>query len=206
MTTTWCCINHHDYIYIKSIYRIPCIHKKRHPIPHSHEWVNNFISVGDSFENNDRVIKRLHITIKFANFSLPWIYHCYMVMSLGESRGVCLNTPVWGPWDIYLSNNGHHFLPLIHGLMIMAKQLEHHNMTHTPAATRLGGVYWFHLVRRYLQQYSPDPFRIYTSYRATSAGVSHVTFVLKWKKWTFGKFFNFVTLTLSCFDLGSNMK
>ena len=172
MTTTRCCINHHDYIYIKSIYHIPCTHK-RHPIPHSHEWVNNVLSVGDSFENTDRVIKRLHITIQFASFSLSWIYRCYMAMSPGESRGVCFNTPVWGPWDIYLSNNGHHSLPLVHGLTIMAKQFEYHNMTHTPAATKLGGAYWFHLVRMYLQQYSPDPCHIDTSYQATIWGVSH---------------------------------
>ena len=104
-----------------------------------------------------------------------------MAKSSGESRGVCFNTPVWGPWDIYLSNNGHHSLPLVHGLTIMAKKIEYHNMTHTPAATNLGGVYWFLLVRMYmyLQQYSPDPFYIYTSYQATSEGVSHVTFALK---------------------------
>ena len=54
----------------------------------------------------------------------------------------------------------------------------------------LNEVYWFRLVRLsirlsvcpsvdivstlYLLQYSPDPFRIYTSYQATSEGVSHV--------------------------------
>ena len=50
----------------------------------------------------------------------------------------------------------------------------------------------------YLVQYSPDPFHIYTSYQATSEGVLRVF-------WNFGKFFKFVTLTLSCFDLGSIM-
>ena len=74
------------------------------------------------------------------------------------------------------------------------------------------GVYWFHLVRPsarlsvcpsvdrivsalYLQQYSSDPFHIWTSYQATSDGVSRV------KVW---QLFKFVTLTLSAFDLGSN--
>ena len=42
----------------------------------------------------------------------------------------------------------------------------------------------------YLQQYSSDLFHICTSYWATSEGVN------------FGKFFKFVTLTLSSFDLG----
>ena len=57
----------------------------------------------------------------------------------------------------------------------------------------------------YLLQYSLDPFHIYTSYQATSDGVSYVKFFENWKMWSFGKFFNFVTLTLSGFDMGSNM-
>ena len=48
-----------------------------------------------------------------------------------------------------------------------------------------------------LQQYSPDPFHIYTSYQATSEGVSCVIFFFSKFK-NFGKFFKFVTLTLSC--------
>ena len=55
----------------------------------------------------------------------------------------------------------------------------------------------------YLQQYSSDPFQICTSYQATSEGVSCVMPVSKFKN--FGEFFKFVTLTLSSFDLGSNM-
>ena len=53
----------------------------------------------------------------------------------------------------------------------------------------------------YLLQYTLDPFHIYTSYQATSEGVSCVQFFSEFK--SFGKFFKFVTL--SCFDLGSNM-
>ena len=49
----------------------------------------------------------------------------------------------------------------------------------------------------YLLQYSPDPFHIYTSYQATLEGVSRVK--------CFSEIKRFVTLTLSCFDLGSNM-
>ena len=77
------------------------------------------------------------------------------------------------------------------------------------------GVYWYHLVRLsvcpsvdrivsalYLQQYSSDPFHICTSYQATSEGVLRVMPVSKFKNL---KFFKFVTLTLSSFDLGSNM-
>ena len=58
----------------------------------------------------------------------------------------------------------------------------------------------------YLLQYSPDPFHIYTSYQATLEGVLCVSvFFLNSRISSFGKFFKFVTLTLSCFDLGSNM-
>ena len=57
----------------------------------------------------------------------------------------------------------------------------------------------------YLLQYSPDPFHIYTSYQATSEGVSCVKFYQNEKIWSFGKFFKFVNLSLSCFHLGSNM-
>ena len=118
---------------------------------------------------------------------------------------------------IYISNNGHHSLTL------MAKRFEYY---HTILLNEVeggggGGVYWFHLVRlspcpsvrlsvspsvdsivsdMYLQHYSPDPFHIYTSYRATS-DVSHVIFSKIQKFWTFGEFFKFVALTLSCFDL-----
>ena len=56
----------------------------------------------------------------------------------------------------------------------------------------------------YLLQYLPDPFHIYTSYQATSEGVSRVEFFFQNSK-SFDKFLKFVTLTLSCFDLRSNM-
>ena len=55
----------------------------------------------------------------------------------------------------------------------------------------------------YLQQYSSDTFPICTSYQATSEGVSHAIFFQK--IWNFGEFFKFVTVTLSSFDLGSNI-
>ena len=58
----------------------------------------------------------------------------------------------------------------------------------------------------YVLQYSLDPFHIYTSYQASSQGVSCVNFFFQnLKIWSFGKFLKFVTLTLSCFDLGFNM-
>ena len=58
----------------------------------------------------------------------------------------------------------------------------------------------------YLQQYTPDPFHICTSYQATSGGVSRIQFVSKFKNlWNFSKLFKFITLTLSSFNLGSNM-
>ena len=61
------------------------------------------------------------------------------------------------------------------------------------------------IMRLYLQEYSSDPFHICTSYQATSEGVSCVMPVSKFQNLKFGEFFKFVTLTLSSFDLGSNM-
>ena len=54
----------------------------------------------------------------------------------------------------------------------------------------------------YLQQNLPDPFHIYTSYQATSEGVSCIKFISNSKIWHFGKFYEFVTLTLFLFLLG----
>ena len=68
VTTTRYCLNH-NYIHIQHMYHTPCTHQ-RHPIPHSHEWENNVLLIGDSYENIDRVIKRLDITIRFASFSV----------------------------------------------------------------------------------------------------------------------------------------
>ena len=147
VTTTLCCKNDHDYIHIKNIYHIPCTHK-RHTILHSHEWVNNVLSIGDSLENTDRVIKRLHITIYFASSSLSWLYCCYMAMSSGESRDVCF-MPLSGACGvththththIYIYNDGHHSLPLVHELTIMAKQFKCHNMTPPPPSTGCNAV------------------------------------------------------------------
>ena len=102
MTTTRCCINHRDYIHIRSIYHIPCTHK-RHPIPHFHEWGNDAFFIGDSFENTDHIRKKLDITIRFASFSLSWIYCCYTAISSAESREVCLHIIVLGSWcNIYI--------------------------------------------------------------------------------------------------------
>ena len=49
------------------------------------------------------------------------------------------------------------------------------------------------------------PLHICTSYQATSEGVSRVKLVSKLNNLKFGKFLKFVTLTLSYFDMGSNM-
>ena len=77
---------------------------------------------------------------------------------------------------------------------------------YTPASTKLKGGYTGITLSvcpsvdrtvsaLYLQQYSSDPFHICTSYQATSEGVSRVMPVSKFKN------LNFVTLTLSSFDL-----
>ena len=87
---------------------------------------------------------------------------------------------------------------------------------YTPISTKLkGGYIGFTLSVHqtdvimsilYLQQYLLDTFHIYTSYQATSEGVSHVDFLAKITKFEFlAIFFKFVTLTLSCFDLESHM-
>ena len=48
-------------------------------------------------------------------------------------------------------------------------------------------------------------FHIYTSYRATSDGVWRVQFLAKFQNLNFWYFFKFVSLTLSCFDLVSDV-
>ena len=144
MTTARCCINHRDYIHIhihiRSIYHIPCTHK-RYPMPHSHEWVN-ILFIGDSFENTDHIRKKLDITKGLA--SLSWIHCCYTAMSSAESRDVCFNILFRCSWYnlyIYISNNGHHSLTL------MAKRFEYHHTILLNEVEGGGGVYWSHLVR-----------------------------------------------------------
>ena len=57
----------------------------------------------------------------------------------------------------------------------------------------------------YLQQYLLDPFHIYTFYQATLEGMSHVICLQISEILSFGKFFKFLPLTLSCFDMGYDM-
>ena len=57
----------------------------------------------------------------------------------------------------------------------------------------------------YLPKYLTDPFHIYTSNQTTSESVLHLQCYQNLNIWSFDKFFEFLTLTLSCFDLGSNM-
>ena len=58
----------------------------------------------------------------------------------------------------------------------------------------------------YRLQFWLDPFHIYSSYQATSDGVSRKKFLEKINIWIFGNFFfKFVTLTLSSFDLESDV-
>ena len=57
----------------------------------------------------------------------------------------------------------------------------------------------------YLLKYSQNPFYIYTPFWAISEGLSPAFVFQNSQIWCFGKFFNFVTLTLSGFDFGSNM-
>ena len=101
--------------------------------------------------------------------------------------------------------------------LVLLLNNSHHSSSYTPASTKFrGGI----LVSPcpsvcssvdttvsalYLQQYLSDPFYICSSYQVTSEGVSRVNFVSKLKVRNFGKFFKFVTLTLSSVDLISNM-
>ena len=128
MTTTWCCPNHRDYIHIEHMYHTPCTHQM-HPIPHSHEWGDNVLLIGDSYENIGRVIKRLDITIRFASFSVMnilllygsgvgYIPEVYALTSLSEAHNIHIHT--------YISNNRHHSLQLILGFTLMAKQFEYY--------------------------------------------------------------------------------
>ena len=59
----------------------------------------------------------------------------------------------------------------------------------------------------YLQQYLPDPFHIYTSYQATSVGVSHVIFFFffffsKLKNLNFWQFLSICNFDFVLFSLG----
>ena len=104
----------------------------------------------------------------------------------------------------------------IHGFCHQYDSVDGHHIFIPPASTKLKGGYTGITLSvcpsvdriasaLYLQQYSSDPFHICTSYQTTSEGVSHVMPVANSKIWNFGEFFKFVTLTLSSFDLGSNM-
>ena len=116
-----------NYRHIKSIYHIPCTHK-RHPITHSQEWVNTVLLIGDSFENNDHVGKKLVITISFVRFSLSWMHCYYTAISSAESRYVCLSIPVRHTYIhtyiyMYISNNGHHSLKIYTGSEVNSKTI-----------------------------------------------------------------------------------
>ena len=50
-----------------------------------------------------------------------------------------------------------------------------------------------------------DPFHIYTSYQVTSEGVLHVKFQAKFESLHFWQFLKICNLTLSYFDLGSDV-
>ena len=107
MTTTWCGINHRDYIYIQGIYHILCT-QKRHPILHSHEWVNSVVFIRDSSENIDHAMKRLDITIRFTSFSLSWIWFCYGALPSAGVQGLALLTLSWDKnWDSHSLVNGY---------------------------------------------------------------------------------------------------
>ena len=82
----------------------------------------------------------------------------------------------------------------------------------------VGGVYWFHSIHSsvrpsvphpvtalYRLQFCLDPFRIYTSYQATSEGVSLVKFFAKFKNLIFWTFFLICNFEFVLFDLESDM-
>ena len=117
--------------------------------------------------------------------------------------------PIWGRQD----PGGPHVVPMNFAIWNMTTQ--EFPIIIPPASTKLKGVYTGFTLSRvcpsvdrivsalYLQQYSSDLFNICTSYQATSGDMSRVMLFFKFK--IFGEFLKFVTLTLSSFDLGSNM-
>ena len=82
----------------------------------------------------------------------------------------------------------------------MISQIAKINIYYTPRFNEVEwGVYWYHLVR----------LSIRPSVRLSVCGQNRVrsvsSTILIGSIWNFGDFFKFVTLTLSSFDLGSNM-
>ena len=84
---------------------------------------------------------------------------------------------------------------------------------YTPAQWSCWGVYWIHSVCPSVPHSCPlcsayssgwIHFIFYTSYRATS-GVSYIKFIARFQNFNFWQIFNFLTLILSCFDLGSDV-
>ena len=92
----------------------------------------------------------------------------------------------------------------------------------TPIQQSCCGVCWFHSVCLSVRpsvrppvphpvsamqhlQFWLDPFDICASNQATSTDVLLVTFLAQLKSWIFSIFFKFAALTLSCFDLGSDV-
>ena len=65
---------HIQHVYITHIALIEGI---PYLIPTSEGIGNNVLSIGDSYENIDRVIKRLDITIRFDSFSVMYILLLY---------------------------------------------------------------------------------------------------------------------------------
>ena len=107
--------------------------------------------------------------------------------------------------EILLHLNNYHIKLTLFGMIMinsaccmkLDKNLE---VIISPAQQSCWGVHWFHsdcpsvphpvsTLRRL--QFWLDPFHIYTSYQATSEGVSHVKFFAKFEFWQFFKICNF---------------
>ena len=191
---------HRDYIHIQNIFHIPCT-QKRQPIPHSQEWVNNILLIRDRSENIDHAIKRIDITKRlsadvYALASLSeacdviYIYICiYIYIYIYQIMGLIPYHEYLG-W-CYWQNNLNIVIPTLQWI------------------ERL--VYWFHpclSVRLWTGLYLLYIFNNTCQIHFIFTHVIKVCRVWSFdniKNWTCGKFFEFVILTLSCFDLGSNM-
>ena len=181
------------------------------------------------------ILVRTHLYIEAALRSLLRNYYCCIKIGIKAQKSFHQFWKCFWKWpltDLGLLNQFSlfHYLPLFFKFIktLVTYLIPCSYFTGViiipPEVERGGGVYWSHLVHLsirmslhpsirvyvclpldrivsvlYLQQYLLDPFHINTSYQTTLEGVSNI---LCFK---FGKFCKFVTLTLSCLDLGSNM-
>ena len=132
---------------------------------------------------------------------------CEITELFGLAKWLALReiSQIGSSWSLFLSRVTHICVnePSQHCYLIGDKPLSKPTLVYyTRRATKLlGGILvWLHQsvcragrpasrLPSVVLQFLLDPFHIYTSYQTTSAGMSHVKFLAKFKNWNFGQFF-----------------